>query len=394
MAATPKITPLTEVELQGKITLVRADLNVPIAEGKVTSDARLRASLPSVQYILEQGGGVLLCSHLGRPTEGEYNPAYSLAPIAALLEELLQVPVPLVKNWQEQPPQIAPGQVALLENVRFCIGETDNAEPLARQLARLCDVFVMDAFGTAHRAHASTCGAAYHAKVACSGLLVQVELEALERSLTQRQSPVVAVVGGSKVSTKLEVLLSLAEQVDCIIPGGGIANTFLLANGVDVGRSLCEPELVIPARHIQSRTQVLLPEDVLVGKNINDTEPRVCAVSSVDKDEAIFDIGTDSCKRFAQTLLDAKTIIWNGPMGVFEQPAFAQGTQIVAQAISDSKGYSLAGGGDTIAAIDAFAVRDGISYISTAGGAFLEYLEGRELPGIKALKRIKPLASY
>lgn len=397
MAKQPTITPLTQVDVQGKTVLLRTDLNVPMADGVITSYARLDAALPTIKYILQRGGGVIVCSHLGRPSEGRFDADCSLAPVAAALQDSLNVPVPLLRDWLSQPPTVTGGQVVMLENIRFCEGESENNENLARALAGLCDVFVMDAFATAHRAHASTCGVAYHADVACSGLLLQSELDALDRGLANPVAPVVAVVGGAKVSSKLEVLLSLAEKVDWILPGGGIANTFLLARGMDVGRSLCEPDMVTQAKYITQRTTVVLPGDVLVGKGAPDLpidESPVRAIERIGADEAIYDIGSAAVNDYMMVLHTAKTIIWNGPLGIFEQPAYATGTRVVAETIANSSAFTLAGGGDTIAALELFGLTERMSYVSTGGGAFLEYMEGKDLPGIKALQRIKPLVEY
>ena len=376
---------MTALDLAGRRLLIREDLNVPIKNGRVTSDARIRAALPTIELALTAKAGVVLMSHLGRPEEGRFDPEASLAPVAACLAELLGRPVPLVDDLAKAG-RTAPGEVVLLENVRFLTGETANSETLARQLAGLCDIFVMDAFATAHRAQASTHGVARFAPVACAGPLLVAELEALEQALSAPSRPLIAIVGGAKVSTKLEVLGSLADIADQIIVGGGIANTFIAAAGYGIGRSLVEPDLVDAARQIAARVDVPLPVDVMVGKRLDEKETAVLrAVDAVGDDEMILDIGPETARRFAQRLGSAGTILWNGPVGVFEFDQFGEGTRVLAEAIATSPAFSIAGGGDTLAAIDKYGVRDGLSYISTGGGAFLEFVEGKTLPAVAVL---------
>jgi phosphoglycerate kinase len=383
---------MTDTDLRNKRVLIREDLNVPVHDGVVTSDARIRASLATVRYALDQHARVFVISHLGRPKEGQDDPALTLAPVAARLSELLGKPVPLRKNWIDGV-DCPPGSAVLCENVRFLPGEKKDDEQLARRLAALCDVFVMDAFGTAHRAEASTHGVARYAPVACAGPLLVGELEALERALQQPARPLVAVVGGSKVSTKLTVLESLLEKVDKLIVGGGIANTFLAATGVDVGKSLCETEMLDVARRLMDkartrRAEIPLPTDVVVGREFAATaHADVRPVNEVRRDEMILDIGPDSADRCSTLLQAAGTIIWNGPVGVFEFEQFGEGTRAIALSIARSKAFSLAGGGDTLAAIEKYGVEDGISYISTGGGAFLEFVEGKTLPAVAVLEQ-------
>lgn len=377
---------MSELDLADQRVLIREDLNVPIKDGAVTSDARLRAAVPSIRAALDAGARVLLMSHLGRPSEGEFDAAYSLAPVARHLASLLGQPVRLVDNWRAGV-ELAPGEVALLENVRFNVGEKSDDETLAKAYAALCDVFVMDAFGTAHRAQASTHGVARYAAKACAGPLLTAELDALERALANPQRPMVAIVGGAKVSTKLEVLESLADKVDQLIVGGGIANTFLAAAGHPVGQSLCEHELLDDARRIAAKTYIPLPEDVVTAKAFaEDAPPSIKRVNDVSDDDMILDVGPKSAASIAALLRDAGTILWNGPLGVFEFASFAHGTEVLARAIADSPGFSLAGGGDTLAAIDKFGIGDKVSYISTGGGAFLEYVEGKTLPAVAVLQ--------
>ncbi len=377
---------MTDLELTGKRVLIREDLNVPIKDGAVTSDARIRAALPTIERALQAGAKVILMSHLGRPAEGEYSEAFSLLPVAQHLGQLLQRDVALVKDWR-QGVELANGELALLENVRFNPGEADNDEALARAYASLCDVFVMDAFGTAHRAQASTHGVARCAPLACAGPLLASELEALEKALANPQRPVVAVVGGSKVSTKLQVLETLSEKVDKLIVGGGIANTFLAAVGKPVGKSLYEKELLESAARLMEKTHIPLPVDVVVGKEFSESAAAVTkSVDDVSGEDMIFDIGPQSSAVLADILAEAKTIIWNGPVGVFEFDQFGEGTRALARAIAESEGFSLAGGGDTLAAVDKFAIADKVSYISTGGGAFLEYVEGKQLPAVAVLE--------
>jgi phosphoglycerate kinase len=374
-----KFRRMSELDLRGKRVFIRSDLNVPIEGGKITDDTRIRASVPAIKHALDQGAAVLVTSHLGRPTEGELRPEDSLAPVAERLSSLLKKPVALVRDWVEGV-DVKPGQVVMLENCRVNKGEKKDDEGLARKIAALCDVYVNDAFGTAHRAEATTHGVARFAKVACAGPLMAAELDALGKALANPKRPLVAIVGGSKVSTKLTVLGELAKKVDSLIVGGGIANTFLLAAGKPIGKSLAEPDLAGEAKRIMKKTKVPLPTDVVV-----DSE-KTKSVASVTKDEAILDIGPDTAKAFAAALKSAGTIVWNGPVGVFEKEPYAKGTQALAKAVANSDAFSIAGGGDTVAAIHKFKVDKGIDYISTAGGAFLEFLEGKKLPAVAALE--------
>ncbi len=382
---------MSELDLSGQRVLIREDLNVPLKDGKVASDARIRAALPTIKQALEAGAAVLLASHLGRPDEGasaEENAPYSLQPVADHLGALLQRPVPLVKDYLQQAVAIAPGDVVLLENVRFNAGEKKDDEELAKAYAGLCDVFVMDAFGTAHRAQASTHGVARFAALACAGPLLAAELDNLRRALAEPARPVVAIVGGSKVSTKLTVLEALSEKVDQLIVGGGIANTFLAAKGFCVGKSLCEHDLIPQAERLLQRCEIPLPSDVVVGSEFSESAAAtVKAVEDVGEDDMILDIGPESARKLADILEGAKTIIWNGPVGVFEFDQFGEGTRVMAQAIADSDGFSIAGGGDTLAAVDKYGIADQISYISTGGGAFLEYVEGKVLPAVAMLEQ-------
>lgn len=378
---------MTELDLAGKRVLIREDLNVPVKDGKITSDARIRASLPTIRLALEKGAAVLVCSHLGRPEEGVFSEENSLAPVAAYLSEALGCEVPLVRDYLNGV-EVKPGEVVLLENVRFNTGEKKNTDELAQKYAALCDVYVMDAFGTAHRAQASTHGAGKFAAVACAGPLLAAELEALGKALNKPAKPMAAIVAGSKVSTKLDVLNSLAEICDQLIVGGGIANTFLAAAGLPVGKSLYEPELVETAKAIAAKVSVPLPVDVVVAKAFAaDAEASVKAVADVAEDDMILDIGPQTAANFAELLKTAKTVLWNGPVGVFEFDQFAGGTQVLAEAIAASDAFSIAGGGDTLAAIDKFGVADKISYISTGGGAFLEFVEGKVLPAVEMLEQ-------
>lgn len=392
---------MSELSLADKVVLIREDLNVPIKDGKVASDARLQASLPTIKMALEKGAAVIVCSHLGRPTEGSPEAIYSLAPVADYLSDKLAAPVSLNKDYLTAGVAIKAGEVVLLENVRFNNGEKKNDTALAQKYADLCDVFVMDAFGTAHRAQASTEGVtqAMHqaGKVACAGPLLAAELDALSIALETPAQPMLAIVGGSKVSTKLEVLHSLAEVCSQIIVGGGIANTFLAAQGHSVGASLYEAELVDTARDIMSKTEILLPEYVVVAdKNeidfadftgsLQKATATIKSVDAIGDNDMILDIAPESAEQLADAIIKAKTILWNGPVGVFEVDAFGQGTQIVANAVKDSQGFSIAGGGDTLAAIDKYQVADGVSYMSTGGGAFLEFVEGKVLPAVAALQ--------
>lgn len=381
---------MSDIELSGKRVLIRQDLNVPMDKGKVTSDARIRASLPTVQAALDAGAAVMLMSHLGRPTEGEVDDTFSLQPVAARLSEMLGREVPLARDWIDGV-EVSPGDVVLLENVRFLSGEKACDDSLARKMAALCDVFVMDAFGTAHRAQASTYGVAEHAPVACAGPLLAAELEALGKALEDPARPLVAIVGGSKVSTKLEVLDALAGIVDYLIVGGGIANTFIAAAGHDVGKSLHEADMLDTARRLaaggEGRAQIPVPTDVVVAGEFANVEATTKAVDAVSGDEMILDIGPETAARFGGIIAGAGTVIWNGPVGVFEFDNFGAGTRALAEAIAASDAFSVAGGGDTLAAIDKYGVADRISYISTGGGAFLEFVEGKKLPAVEVLER-------
>jgi phosphoglycerate kinase len=386
-----KIRRMTDTDLRGKRVLIREDLNVPVKDGVISSDARIRAALPTIRYALDQHAQVFILSHLGRPKEGEFDEKLSLQPVAARLSELLGKPVPLRRDWLDGL-ECAAGSAVLCENVRFNKGEKKDDEALSRKMAALCEVFVMDAFGTAHRAEASTHGIVRHAKVACAGPLLVGELEALERALERPARPLVAIVAGSKVSTKLTVLESLLAKVDKLIVGGGIANTFLAATGLPVGKSLYEAELVDVARRLMEQArargaEIPLPTDVVVAKEFAATaHADVRSIHDVGADEMILDIGPDTADRLGALLQSAGTIIWNGPVGVFEFEQFGEGTRAIAQAIARSKAFSLAGGGDTLAAIEKYRVEDGISYISTGGGAFLEFVEGKKLPAVAALE--------
>ncbi|WP_308365269.1 MULTISPECIES: phosphoglycerate kinase [unclassified Microbulbifer] len=377
---------MKDLDLKGKRLLIREDLNVPIKDGAVTSDARIRAALPTIQAAVDAGARVLLMSHLGRPTEGEYEEEFSLAPVAAHLGKLLGCEVPLIKEWREGV-ELADGEVALLENVRFNSGEKKDDEQLARAYASLCDIFVMDAFGTAHRAQASTHGVAKYAPVACAGPLLAEELDALEKALANPARPMVAIVGGSKVSTKLSVLETLADKVDQLIVGGGIANTFLAAAGKPVGKSLCEHDLVDTASSLMQKCDIPLPVDVVTGKEFSESaEAETKPADEVAADDMIFDIGPQSSEKLEEILRGAKTIIWNGPVGVFEFDQFGGGTERLSKAIAESDAFSIAGGGDTLAAVDKYGITDKVSYISTGGGAFLEYVEGKTLPAVAILE--------
>lgn len=383
------IREMTDVDLAGRRVLIREDLNVPIKDGVVTSDARLRAALPSVQQALAQGGKVMLMSHLGRPSEGvpiSEQPDASLKPVAQWLGEALGQPVPLIEDYLDGF-DMGDHHVVLFENVRINVGESADDEGLARKLAALCDVYVMDAFGTAHRAHASTHGVGLVAPVACAGPLLTSELKALGRALESPTAPVVAIVGGSKVSTKLDVLSALADKVDALFVGGGIANTFLAAQGYPVGASLYEADLLEVARDLVTKVEVPIPVDVVVGHSLDDEKGTTRAVEDVTDSEMILDIGPETAAQMSRLLSSANTIIWNGPVGVFENDAFAAGTKALTHAIASSSAFSLAGGGDTLAAIDKYGVAEQISYISTGGGAFLEFVEGKVLPAVAMLER-------
>ena len=380
-----KFKRMSDVDLRGKRVFIRCDLNVPLEDGRISDDTRIRASVPGIKHALDQGAAVMVTSHLGRPTEGELRPEDSLAPVAERLGQLLKTRIPLIKDWVNGV-EVKPGQVVMLENCRVNKGEKKDDEGLARKIAALCDVYVNDAFGTAHRAEATTHGAARFAKVACAGPLMAAELDALGKALADPKRPLIAIVAGSKVSTKLTILGALAEKVDSLIVGGGIANTFLLAAGKQIGKSLAERDLAGEAKRIMKKTQVPLPTDVVVAKSLDDAVGKTKPVGEVAADEMILDIGPESAKALAAALKKAGTIVWNGPVGVFEKEPFAKGTETVAKAIAGSKGFSIAGGGDTVAAIHKFKIDKRIGYISTAGGAFLEFLEGKKLPAVAALE--------
>jgi phosphoglycerate kinase len=386
-----KIIKMTSLDLSGKRVLIREDLNVPVKDGTVTSDARIRAALPTIQAALTAKARVMLMSHLGRPEEGKFSEEFSLEPVARRLTELLGVPAPLRRDWLDGV-SVAPGEVVLLENVRFNKGEKKNSDELARKLAALCDIYVMDAFGTAHRAEASTHGVAKYAPVACAGPLLVSELTALERALEKPARPLLAIVAGSKVSTKLTVLETLLSKVDQMIVGGGIANTFLAARGFNVGKSLHEPEMLDICRRLIEQSQkrgivIPMPTDVVVATEFSAVaEADVKPVANVADNEMILDIGPDSAEQLSGLIAAAGTILWNGPVGVFEFDQFGEGTRALANAIARSKAFSLAGGGDTLAAIEKYGVEEGISYISTGGGAFLEFVEGKKLPAVDILE--------
>lgn len=375
---------MNDLDLSGQRVLIREDLNVPLRDGAIANDARLRAATPTLRLALDRGAAVMVMSHLGRPVEGEWEEDASLEPIARRLSELLDCNVLLAREWRQAAP--LPGELVLLENVRFNHGEAANSADLAADYAALCDVFVMDAFGTAHRAQASTHGVAHAAPVACAGPLLHAELTALERALNEAERPMLAVVGGSKVSTKLQVLVTLADRCDSLLVGGGIANTFLAAAGYPVGQSLCEWDLIGTARELMDKVDIPLPIDVVVAPGLDaGDQAKIKLAAEVSDDDMILDVGPETAASIAERIVNAATILWNGPLGVFEEEPFAGGTSILAEAIATSAGFSLAGGGDTLAAIDQFGVSGGISYISTGGGAFLEYVEGKELPAIAAL---------
>lgn len=376
---------MNQLSLSNKRVLIREDLNVPIRDGGVANDARLRAAVPSIKAAIDAGAHVIVMSHLGRPIEGEFDAQYSMAPVADALSELLRIPVHLQSDWPSGAPES--GEIWLLENVRFNEGEKANADELAKRYAALCDVFVMDAFGTAHRAQASTHGVAKFAAEVCAGPLLAGELEALAKALSAPATPMVAVVGGSKISTKLAVLERLSEVCDQLVVGGGIANTFLAAAGYPVGKSLCETDLIPTARVLMAKTQIPLPIDVVVAKEFSPSaEATVKLAADVADDDMILDIGPLSQDRMAEVLLSAGTILWNGPVGVFEFDAFSGGTRALSNAVAESAGFSVAGGGDTLAAIDQFEIADKVSYISTGGGAFLEFVEGKTLPAVAILE--------
>lgn len=381
---------MKDLDLKGKRVLIREDLNVPVQDGEITSDVRIKASLPTIKQAIEAGAKVILMSHLGRPNEGEYSEEASLKPVAKRLSELLGKEVGVVKDWRDGVAQVD-GEVVLLENVRFNKGEGKNEDELAKAYASLCDIFVMDAFGTAHRAQASTHGVAKFAPVACAGPLLAAELDALGKALADPERPMVAVVGGSKVSTKLTVLEALSKICDVLVVGGGISNTFVASAGNEVGNSLYEKDLIPEAQRLRKETQVVFADDVRVTtvgfkEWKHDSPVEVKNANEVAADEEIIDYGPNTAEKVAAILKDAKTILWNGPCGVFEFDAFAKGTEVVAKAIAESDGFSIAGGGDTLAAIDKFGLADSISYISTGGGAFLEYVEGKVLPAVEILE--------
>ena len=384
---------MTDLDLSGKRVLIRQDLNVPIKDGKVASDKRIRASLPTIEFAVKAGAQVMLMSHLGRPTEGEYAEEFSMRPVAGHISGLLGKEVKLVADYLEQAPSLNDGDVVLLENVRFNKGEKNNDEILARQYAALCDIYVMDAFGTAHRAQASTHGAGQYAPTACAGPLLAGELDALGKALGNPARPMAAIVGGSKVSTKLTVLESLSGVVDQLIPGGGIANTFIAASGYNVGKSLVEEDLIPEAKRLMEAArakggEIPVPTDVVVGKEFSESaEAVVKKVEDVADDDMIFDIGPDTAARFAEMMKSAGTIVWNGPVGVFEFDQFGEGTRTLGLAIAESDAFSIAGGGDTLAAVDKYGIADKVSYISTGGGAFLEFLEGKKLPAVAMLEQ-------
>lgn len=381
---------MSDIDLRGKRVLIREDLNAPIKDGRVASDTRLRAALPTLRAALEQGARVIVVSHLGRPEEGRFDAQFTLAPVADRLAELLGRPVPLVSDWIDGV-DVAEGEIVLCENVRFQTGEKANDKALAKRMAALCDVFVMDAFGTAHRAQASTSGIAELAPVACAGPLLTAELDALSRALDNPRRPFVAIVGGAKVSGKLEVLRSLASKVDALIVGGGIANTLMAASGVNIGRSLVERDMIEFAARLLAgefgSADMPLPTDVVVAPNADaGADAALKAAAEVSDDDMILDVGPETVGAYVQRLASAGTIVWNGPLGVFEHAEFADGTRRIAEAVAASDAFSIAGGGDTLAAIEQFGVGDGISYISTGGGAFLEFLEGKRLPAVAALQ--------
>lgn len=388
------ILKMTDLDLNNKRVLIREDLNVPLKDGKVASDIRIQASLPTIKHAVDAGAKVMLMSHLGRPTEGEFDPAASMAPVAEHLESLLGKPVKLVKDWLDGI-ELNAGEVVLCENVRFNKGEKKNDDELSKKMATLCDIYVMDAFGTAHRAQASTHGVAKYAPVACAGPLLAAELDALGKALDNPARPMVAIVGGSKVSTKLTVLESLSKIVDQLIVGGGIANTFVAADGHNVGKSLYEKDLIDEAKKLTAAAQanggdIPVPTDVVVGTTSPfeqaDAPATLKAVNEVTDNEMIFDVGPETSEKFAEILKTAGTIVWNGPVGVFEYDQFGAGTKALAEAIAESSAFSIAGGGDTLAAVDKYDIKDKVSYISTGGGAFLEFLEGKKLPAVAILE--------
>jgi len=383
---------MTDLDLAGKRVLIRQDLNVPVKDGKVTSDKRIQASMPTIEHCIKAGARVMIMSHLGRPTEGVPAAEFTMQPVADYLSDALGKQVPLITDYLENSPELNDGDIVLLENVRFNVGEKSNDEALSKEYAALCDIYVMDAFGTAHRAQASTHGAGQFAPVACAGPLLAGELEALGKALDNPKRPMAAIVGGSKVSTKLTVLESLSKVVDQLIPGGGIANTFIAAMGHNVGKSLYEEDLIPEAKKLMAAAsaagnEIPVPTDVVVGKEFSESTPAIVKkVEDVDDDDMIFDVGPETAARFAEMMNAAGTIVWNGPVGVFEFPQFADGTKVLGAAIADSDAFSIAGGGDTLAAVADFGLTDRISYISTGGGSFLEFLEGKQLPVVAMLE--------
>ena len=384
---------MTDLDLKGKRVLIRSDLNVPVKDGKITSDARITASMPTIEFALKAGAKVMVTSHLGRPTEGEWSEGNSLKPVADMMSAKLGKPVRLLKDWIDGGFDVAEGELVLLENVRCNKGEKKNVDATAQKYAKLCDIFVMDAFGAAHRAEASTYGVAKFAPVACAGILLTEELEALTQALLSPARPMVAIVGGSKVSTKLTVLEALSEKVDQMVVGGGIANTFLKATGKNVGKSLCEDDLVPTAQALMKKmtarnATIPIAVDVVCGKKFDANEPAVLKnAGDVADDDMIFDIGPKSAQELVDIIMKAGTVVWNGPVGVFEFDQFGAGTKAIAMAIAETKAFTLAGGGDTIAAIQKYGIYDKVSYISTAGGAFLEFLEGKKLPAVEILEQ-------
>lgn len=385
------ILTMSDLKLKDKRVLIREDLNVPLKNGEITSDVRIRAAIPTIKLALKAGAKVMIMSHLGRPEEGAFDEHFSLEPVARRLAELLKMEIPLVRNWTNGF-SMGKNKIVILENVRFNHGESDNSPELSKKMAALCDVFVMDAFATAHREEASTCGITQFAPIACAGPLLTQELDALNAILKKPKRPIVAIVGGSKVSTKLALLDSLSQKVDTLIIGGGIANTFIAAQGYTVGKSLYEPDLIDEAERLTENAKkrgadIPIPSDIIVAEKLSDdAESSIRLLSQVDDSEKILDIGPDTVKQFTSIIKKAKTILWNGPVGAFEVEQFSKGTEAIAKAIAESKGYSVAGGGDTLAAIDKYGIADDIDYISTGGGAFLTFLEGKKLPAIVALE--------
>ena len=385
------ILEMKKIDLNNKSVLIREDFNVPMENGKITSDARIKAALPTIQFALDKNAAVILMSHLGRPTEGEFKSEFSLKPVAERLSQLLDKPVKFLTHWIDGI-EIKPGEIVLCENVRLQVGEKKNDDALAKKMAALCDVFVMDAFATAHRAEASTVGVAAYAPTVCAGLLLSAELKALDKALQNPKRPLVAIIGGSKVSTKLTVLENLLTKVDKLIVGGGIANTFLAAQGLPIGKSLYEKDLIETTQHLwnsakQQHVEIIVPSDVIVATEFSaSANPIVRNVLDVKDDEMILDVGPKTTQHYANILMSAGTVLWNGPVGVFELTPFEQGTKALSLAIAESPAFSIAGGGDTLAAIEKYHIADKVSYISTGGGAFLEFVEGKELPAVKVLQ--------